>query len=335
MAEFNIFDLRIFIDIPYRSLTILVLLLIGLSIAYWFMVRLRKKRVLKFGNFETLRKVEGYKRFSISPILFFLRAFIIIVLFLVATESIQVNMMKPVANANVMIAMDVSSTMGMPDYLPSRLEAAKEAASEQLISVLPEATKVGVVTFSSKAILLLEPTNDALKVQGMIDSIRTSGEAGTAMGDALKLSAAVLNKTRPKKEKIVILFTDGKNNVGSDLSQAVAFLKEDDVKVYTIGIGNNNKTIEMFSVLNQTLNLTKKYTQLSFPVLDSEGLQNVSDLTGGKFLLINDEKSLEESLSGISVHDERIPLNSEFYILLFITMFMIIELVLFSKYGAI
>lgn len=333
--EINLFGLRIFLEIPYNGLTILILLLIGLSIAYWFMIQLRKKRVVKFGNFETLKKVEGYKRFSLSPVLFVIRALVIILLFLVATESIQVNVLRPVANANIMLALDVSSTMLMPDYEPNRLEAAKKAATK-LISKLPEATKIGIVTFSAEATPFLGPTNDVSKVKSALKKLTVSNEAGTAMGDTLKLSASILNKTRPKKDKIVILFTDGKNNVGTNLTDAVRELKEEDVTVYAIGIGNNNKTIEMYNELTEVMRESGyEYTSLNFPELDTESLENITKLTGGKFFLINDEKSMEESLSNLSVRNERIPLNSEYYILLFITIFMIVELILFSKYGAI
>ncbi|MCD4740196.1 VWA domain-containing protein [archaeon] len=334
--EFDIYGLRVFVEIPYRSLIILLVLFIGLTIAYWLMVQQRKKRVIKFGNFETLKKVEGKKRFSVSPVLFFIRAAVIILLFLVATESIQINMLRPVANANVIIAMDVSSTMMMPDYEPNRLEAAKIAAGNFMVEKLPEATKVGVITFSSQAALLLKPTNDVFKARDVVTSIQASPEAGTALADALRLSATILNETRPKKDKVVFVFTDGKNNIGSNMSDVIPFLKEQDVRVYVVGIGNNNKTLEIYYELIQIMNKTgQKYTSLNIPELDSVGLAEVTELTGGAFASISDKESLEKSLSEISVTNERVALNSEFYILLFITVFLIVELVVFSKYGAI
>lgn len=333
--EFDLLGLRVFIEIPYGGLLVLALLLIGLSIAYWFMMNLRKKRVIKFGNFETLRRVEGYKRFSISPIIFVIRALVVIMLFLVATESIQVNMLKPVANANVIIAMDVSSTMLMPDYEPNRLEAAKES-SLALLSDLPEATKVGIVSFSSQAQLVLKPTNDVFRAQDAIRNIQATPEAGTALSDALKLSASTLNQTRPIKESIVIVLTDGKNNVGSNLTDSVDELKRDKVRVYAVGIGNNNKTLEMYEQMLSAVNETsQEYSLFQFPKLDADSLEYLAKVTGGKFLKISDSKSLEQGLFDISTKNERIALNSEYYILLFITVFMILELVLFSKYGAI
>ncbi|HDD46268.1 MAG TPA: VWA domain-containing protein [Candidatus Aenigmarchaeota archaeon] len=328
-----------FIEVPYRSIYLLLILVTLTIFAYLIMVRMRKKRIIKLGNFETLKRVEGYKRFSLSPILLLIKIITITLIFLVATNSIQINVMKPVANTDFVLAIDASSSMLTPDYTPNRLEVAKGLAIKWL-SRLPEATKIGVVKFAGHAYQVIEPTTNFDKIKESIKNINAINDAGTAIGDALILGTSMLKSS--KKEKMIILITDGKNNEGTNITRALDEVTDKGVIVYSVGIGNNEKTKEFFEELQKSLNESKIIKSLgldiknyTMPEMDFETLQMIANMTNGRAFHVTNETLLESALQQIIVKNERIPLDSEYYILLFIAILIILELVLFSKFGAI
>ncbi len=345
--EINIFGLRVFLELPYRSFFLLLILNALVIITYFFMLKLREDRIIKFGNFETLKRVEGYKRFSLSPVLLILKVFIITLLFLVATNSIKLNLLKPVSNTDFVLAMDTSSSMLTPDYQPNRLETAKRIAMKWLYN-LPESTRVGIVVFSGNATKVLEPTTNYRRIKNAINNISASETGGTAIGTALLTSASMLNFSN--KQKAIVLITDGKNNEGVDVNNTVGTIARMNIVVYTIGIGNNNRTREFFTKMQSLINKTINETNISFgtnynmsniqvtysiPEIDTKTLEYIANNTGGVSFIVENETSLEEAFSNIFLENERVSLDSDYYILLFISILIILELIIFAKYGAI
>lgn len=334
--ELDIFGLKVIITLPYKSLGILFFLISLTIVSYFLMVKLRKKRIIKFANYQTLKRVYGKRFFIPHPILLITKIITITLLFLVATEAIQLNIMRPVANTDFVIAIDASQTMLIPDYTPNRLEKAKEIAIKWL-NVLPEATKIGVIKFSSQAVPVTVPTTNFFEVENAIKSIEVDLNAsGTAIGDAIITAASLLADS--PKQKMLILITDGKNNIGTNISIAIKRAKEENLIIYAIGVGNNEKTKELFEALKDVLIKAKiKGTQynLSYPELDMESLRKIAMETGGKAFHVKNEKMFEEALQQIVIKNERIPLNSDYYILIFISILIILELLIFSKFGAI
>ncbi len=334
--EINFFGLRIFLELPYKSIILLLILEAVVIITYFFMSKLRQDRIIKFGNFETLKRVEGYKRFSVSPLLLVLKIIIITLLFLVATNSIKLNMLRPVSNTDFVLAIDTSSSMLTPDYKPNRLEVAKTVALKWLYN-LPESSRIGIVAFSGNTTRLLEPTTNYGKIKRSIRNISASETGGTAIGDALITAASMLNHS--DKNKAVVLITDGKNNEGSDVNMTIQTLEHKHIVVYSIGIGNNNKTMAFFekmqSIINKS-NLTKitNYTY-TLPEIDINTLETISNYTGGKSFVVGNETSLEEAFKNIFLKNERVSLDSDYYVLLFISILIILELAIYAKYGAI
>ncbi len=334
--EINFFGLRIFLELPYKSIILLLILEAVVIITYFFMSKLRQDRIIKFGNFETLKRVEGYKRFSVSPLLLVLKIIIITLLFLVATNSIKLNMLRPVSNTDFVLAIDTSSSMLTPDYKPNRLEVAKTVALKWLYN-LPESSRIGIVAFSGNTTRLLEPTTNYGKIKRSIRNISASETGGTAIGDALITAASMLNHS--DKNKAVVLITDGKNNEGSDVNMTIQTLEHMHIVVYSIGIGNNNKTMAFFekmqSIINKS-NLTKitNYTY-TLPEIDINTLETISNYTGGKSFVVGNETSLEEAFKNIFLKNERVSLDSDYYVLLFISILIILELAIYAKYGAI
>ncbi len=338
--QIKIFDFKIFLNLPYKEMLVLIILLVAMIIAYLIMIKLRKNRVIKFGNFATLKKIEGEKRFFMSPILLVTKLLILTLLFLVATHSLEVNIMKPIATSDFVVAIDSSSSMLTPDYEPNRLDFAKQSALDWL-DFLPSSTNVGVISFAGNISIEKKPTTNIYAVKNAIKNIQLNSQPGTAIGDAIIWSAALLNTSN--RQRMVILITDGENNAGIDLKNAVEAVTAQKTIVYPIGIGNNSKTLDFYSEIETKIMesdlLRKKgitYTpSTTIPSVNETQLQFIANQTGGKYYVINTEETAKEAFESIIFKNERIELDSAYYILLFIAILTIIEVVLFSKYGAI
>ncbi len=297
------------------------------------MVRLRKRRVTKFANFSTLRKIHGYKVWIPHPGILILKIITVTLLFLVATQSIQLSIVRPVANTDFVLAIDVSQSMLMPDYYPDRLSVAKQTALEWLFK-LPESTKIGVVSFAGKAVPVVPLTTNTFEIENSIKKLKVDlNSSGTAIGDALELSVSMLSTSN--KQKFVILITDGKSNTGINVSRAIEDCRKSHVVVYAIGIGETNETKALFEELKRTaLKRGINVSSLVFPSLDEEELKRIAEETGGKFFLVSNKQMFDEAFKNIVIENERIPLNSDYYILLFISFLLIIELLAYAKLGA-
>ncbi len=332
--ELSLGALKVYIEMPYRSLWMLFLLIALTIAAYFLMVKLRKKRVTKFANYSTLKRVHGYKVWFPHPGILILKIIVVTLLFLVATQSIQLSMVKPVANTDFVIAIDTSQSMLMPDYKPNRLAVAKEVALKWL-SKLPATTKIGVIQFSGKAIPLVPLTTNTFEVENAIRSMKVDlNSSGTAIGDALELGTSMLSNTN--KQRFIILITDGKSNTGINVSKAIKDCKRSHVIVYTIGIGETNETELLFRELKKVAQrMGLNASSLSFPVLDEDELRTISTETGGKFFLVTNKNLFDEAFKDIIIRNERIPLNSDYYILMFISFLLIVELLAYAKLGAI
>ncbi len=329
--EIDILGIKVLVDIPLRSMGMLIILWIFVIGSYILMAKMRKGRVIKFANVHTLKTVHGYKSIVPSPLLLLTKLVVVTLLFLVATESIQLSIMRPVANTDFCIAIDTSTTMLLPDYEPNRLEFVKETVLKW-INELPGASKICVIKFSDKAVPLTPLTTNIFEIENKIRSIRAeTNESGTAIGEAVFSASSVLSTT--KKQRFLILITDGKNTVGRNVTQAIEEARSKNVIIYPIGIGVTNETREMISELQKIAE--RKKIKFSFPIVDERDLKKLAEETGGKFFFVTDENAFKEAMKDIVVKNERIPLNSDYYILIFISVLLALELLIFSKFGAI
>lgn len=330
--EIEFFGIKVIISMPWRSVGMLLLLLGIVVASYILMTRMRKERILKFANFYTLKKIHGFKSIVPSPWILAVKLLIVTLLFLVATESIQVSIVKPVANTDFCIAVDVSQTMLLPDYEPNRLEFAKETILDWM-DKLPGASRVCIIKFSDRAIPLTPLTLNTFEIRNRINSIKIdSNSTGTAIGEAIFAASSILSQS--EKQRFLIIITDGENNAGRNLTSALKEARDKHIVIYTIGIGATNETMQLLKELKEIAE-KKGISGFSFPALDERGLKKLSEESGGKFFLVTNETAFKESMKNIVVKNERIPLNSDYYVLLFISLLIALELVIFSRFGAV
>jgi Ca-activated chloride channel homolog len=188
---------------------------------------------------------------------------------------------------NIMLALDLSGSMELPDMLvngqpASRLDVVKQAA-EQFVKARTE-DPVGLVLFGTRAYLQTPLTFDHHNVLMRLDDA-TVGLAGqtTSIGDAIGLAVKRLQDV-PAKSRMIILLTDGANNSGilSPL-KAAELARLDNIKIYTIGLGaedEQNSFGENFLAKNTTADL------------DEEALKEIAKITGGRYFRATDTQSL-------------------------------------------
>ena len=173
-------------------------------------------------------------------VLFFLRIaaiiFIIVALARPQTQDVSEDSLKK-KGIDIMIAMDISSSMLAEDFKPNRLEAAKELAIEFIKGRKND--RIGLVTYAAESFTQCPLTTDHDIVINMMNNVKTGLLTdGTAIG--LGISNCINRLKNSKAEsKIIILLTDGENNSGLvDPVMAASMAREFNIKTYTIGVGS-------------------------------------------------------------------------------------------------
>jgi Ca-activated chloride channel family protein len=194
---------------------------------------------------------------------------------------------------DIVIALDVSSSMLARDFKPNRLEAAKKVASKFIAG--RESDNIGVVIFAGESLTGVPMKVDRSQLISYIESINMDMlEDGTAIGDGIATSLNRLKEGKAKSKSIILL-TDGSNNTGvvAPIS-ASEVAKELGVKIYTIGIGTNG------NAPYPTQNIFGKIEYTMQPVvIDEATLRTIAESTGGKYFRATGNKVLEEVFAEI------------------------------------
>jgi Ca-activated chloride channel family protein len=178
---------------------------------------------------------------------------------------------------DIMIAMDLSGSMRGEDFEPrNRLEVSKQVVRDFI--ALRKSDRIGLVVYAGEAYLQCPLTLEHRIISDIVNEVDfgTVHADGTAIGDAIALSASRLIESRAKS-KIIILLTDGRHNTGQmDPETAAKAAAEMGIKIYAVGIGTKGKPVPYPTGIP----LVKQYMMED---LDDETLKNVSDATGGKY----------------------------------------------------
>ena len=188
---------------------------------------------------------------------------------------------------DIIFAMDVSTSMLARDFEPDRLSAAKDIAIE-FIAQRPS-DRMGIVVFAGESYTQCPLTTDRATLINLMKDVQTDLiEDGTAIGNGLATAVARM-KDSDAKSRVVILLTDGVNNMGEiDPGMATEIAKTYGIRVYTIGVGANGEApypvqtpwgIEMQRI----------------PVeIDEPLLKSIADGTGGRYFRATDNTKLQE-----------------------------------------
>jgi Ca-activated chloride channel family protein len=287
-----------------------LLLLPVALVGYWLIQRRRIKYAARFTNLDLLANVvdasPGRRRHVPAAL-----ALASLAALIVAMARPQTVVAVPRDDATVVLTMDSSASMTATDVPPTRLDAAKTAASS-FLDRLPERFRVGLVSFSSTVRVLEEPTEDRDAVRTSLDSLE--GDVGTALGDAI-VASVDLAPTAEEQERAggkplfaVLLLSDGANSTGSEPLAILDEAKEAGVPIYTIALGTPEGTVEITNDYGET--------QTYDVPPDPETLKRVAEETGGRFFEAPTEADLEavyeEIGSQVSYEDEERELTAAF-----------------------
>ncbi len=186
---------------------------------------------------------------------------------------------------DIIMALDVSGSMDMMDFKPTRLEAAKEIVGD--FSAKRPNDNIGLVLYAGEAYTLCPPTTDHAYFQNLVKTVRREPlPDGTAIGDGLGLAVSHLNESKAKS-KVVILLSDGVNNAGYiDPRAAAEMAKEYKIRVYTISCGTNGKMAGMRVPGHGIVQVPTE--------LDEQLMKEIAGKTGGKYFSAKNEKGLRQ-----------------------------------------
>lgn len=193
---------------------------------------------------------------------------------------------------DIMLAMDVSTSMLAEDLKPNRMEAAKDVASE-FISDRPD-DNIGLTIFAGEAFTQCPMTTDHASLLNLLRTVRTDIAArgliadGTAVGMGLANAVSRLKGSKAKS-KVVILLTDGSNNTG-DISPMTSaqIAKSLGIRVYTIGVGTNK--VAPYPV---PVGGTTQYVNIPVEI-DTQTLKEIARTTDGNFYRATNNKELKQ-----------------------------------------
>ncbi len=224
----------------------LFLLLLVIPYLLWYlMYRKKSEPTMRVADTFAYRFAPKSWKVRLMPLQMLLRvvAFVMLVIVLARPQTQNSWKNKTVEGIDIMLAIDVSTSMLAEDLKPNRLEAAKQVAAE-FISGRPD-DNIGLIIFAGEAFTQCPMTTDHSSLLNLLQNVRTDIAArgliqdGTAIGMGLASAVSRLKDSKAKS-KVVILLTDGSNNMG-DLSPMTSaeIAKSLGIRVYTIGVGTN------------------------------------------------------------------------------------------------
>lgn len=261
----------------------LLLLLLIPYILWYFMYRKKTEPTMRMADTKVYQYAPKSMRVRLIHLPMLLRcvAFTLIVFAMARPQTHNSWDNKTVEGIDIMLAMDVSTSMLAEDLKPNRMEAAKDVAHE-FISGRPN-DNIGLTIFAGEAFTQCPMTTDHGSLLRLLQDTRTDIAArgliddGTAVGMGLANAVSRL-KASKAKSKVVILLTDGSNNTG-DISPMTAaeIAKSLGIRVYTIGVGTNK-------VAPYPMPVADGVQYVNIPVeIDTQTLKEIAHTTDGNF----------------------------------------------------
>lgn len=270
-----------------------LLLLIIPYLIWYLMYRKKSEPTMRMSDTRAYRYAPRSWRVTLMPVLLLLRLAVFTLLVLVLARPQTQNSWKneTMEGIDIMLAMDVSTSMLAEDLKPNRIEAAKQVAADFIIGRPND--NIGLTIFAGEAFTQCPMTTDHASLLNLLHNIRTDIaqrliEDGTAIGMGLANAVSRLKDSKAKS-KVVILLTDGSNNRG-DLSPMTAaeIAKSFGIRVYTIGVGTNK-------VAPYPMPVAGGVQYVNIPVeIDTKMLSDIAAATDGDFYRATNNKELQQ-----------------------------------------
>jgi len=276
------------IDFAYPYFLYFLLVIPLLILWYWFKYK-KNNADIQVSTTESFENTPKSIRQYLFHGLFVLRI-LAIALLIIALARPQTSTSRKditIEGIDIVMALDVSGSMLAQDLRPDRLEAAKDVAIDFILGRPND--RVGLVIFSGETFTQCPLTTDHAVIKNLFKDVKSGMiEDGTAIGDGL---ATAVNRLKDSKaiSKVIILLTDGVNNMGSlDPLSAAEIAKIYGIRIYTIGVG----TIGMAPYPVQTP-FGLKYQDMEVNI-DEDLLRQVAVMTNGKYFRATSNRKLKE-----------------------------------------
>lgn len=280
----------------------------------------RKKHLsaIKFSSLSLIRKSVSAEVSGRRDKIIFLVEMAVLVSLVFALSNPQIELMNKGEGVNVVLSLDVSGSMAAADYKPTRMEAAKQSARIFIESLEPD-DRAGIVVFSEGATTQSFLTEYSERTLANLDAVSVR-QGKTAIGDGLALAVDMVTSV-PSRKKVVILLSDGVNNAGIITpDEAIGFAKEQDIQVYTVGMGSDEPVI-----LGHDW-----YGRPQYADFDEATLMKIASATGGDYFKSVDGETLDDIYKTLSEKIERKkePTSTFMWFMMLAFVFLVLDLYL-------
>jgi Ca-activated chloride channel family protein len=217
--------------------------------------------------------------------------------------------------ADYVVVIDSSGSMAADDFMPNRLEAAKEAAVA-FVENLESKSKVGIVSFAGVGFVELPLTENRGRIKKAIEEIKINTLHGTAISESLKTAANLL--VTNDRSRVIILLTDGRENVAGpeELEKIVEYVYKNQIMVNTIGVATEEGGIlPGVGVLS---------------TLDEAMLYRVANSTGGHYTHSANKDDLVNAFKSFTYEQSegKIPIRMRLHLMMIVFAILFFEWVL-------
>lgn len=268
-------------------LLLLLPVLIGLSVwRYWT----NRQPSLLFSDTTPLNDLPGnWRKYGVwlAPVTMWI-AYALVVMALARPQYKNTTVEKNAEGIDIVLTLDISTSMRAEDLKPNRFEAARNVAIDFINERVSD--RIGLVAFAAKSFTVCPPTLDYRLLDNLLNEVKMGMiDDGTAIGMGIATAVNRL-KDSEAKSKVIILLTDGENNAGEiDPVTAADLAVTYGIKIYTIGVGT--KGTAPYPVQDPIFG--KRYQNVKVD-LDEDMLTKIANMTGGEYFRATDTQRLRE-----------------------------------------
>lgn len=270
-------------------LWLLLLLLPVIGYHIW-QIWSKKLPSLTFSDTSGFQNISGNWRsygIWVSPVLLWI-AFALVVMALARPQYENTTIERNAEGIDIVLTLDISTSMKAEDLKPNRLEAAKNVAEDFIDKRISD--RIGLVLFARKSFTMVPPTLDYDLLKRLLGDVEMGVvEDGTAIGMGIATAVNRLKESEAES-KIIILLTDGQNNSGEiDPVTAADLALSYDIKIYTIGAGTRGTA--PYPVNDPIFG--DRYQNVEVDI-DEEMLTRIANMTDGAYFRATDTEKLED-----------------------------------------
>ena len=293
-----------FNDIQFAERHWFWLFLIIPVLVAWYIYKLKTyEGEIHYSSFKIIKGIKPSLKAKFRHSVFVLRLLTLSFIILAIARPQSRSSWKDVKTEgiDIVVSLDVSLSMLAKDFKPNRLEVAKQVLAD-FIDARPN-DKIGLVVFGGEAFTQCPLTTDHKIIKNMFADINAGMlDQGTAIGLGLADGVARVKDSKAKS-KVVILISDGVNNVGEIAPLTAAEIaKTFGVRVYCIGVGSKGKALQPVALYP---NGEMEYDYVDVDI-DDATMTQISKMTGGKYFRATDRESLEKTYKEIDLLEKTI-----------------------------